>query len=168
MDIFIINSKKADDIDTELLQKFCHKSFAKSKQEKTHSLTYLMLDRILREVYKIENFNIIFDGKKPKLEKNEKNFSVSHSNEYIVIAVSDFDCGIDIEEIKNRDYKKISKRMKFNSDSLESFYMNWTKYEAEYKLGIKSNAIYSFQIPRYTITAASVNRNERFDVFFSL
>ena len=168
MDIFIIDVKKADYIESEILKNFCHKSFTNNDKKKIHCFSYLMLDKILKEVYQIDSCKILFDDKKPKLKDGEKYFSISHSNEYIAIAVSDFDCGIDIEEIKNRDYKKISKRMKFNSDSLESFYMNWTKYEAEYKLGIKSNAIYSFQIPRYTITAASVNRNERFDVFFSL
>lgn len=168
MDIFIIDTKKADNIEPELLKKFCYKNFTQNEKEKIHCLAYLMLDRIFKTVYGIDSPSLIFENKKPKLKNQKKYFSISHSNEYIAITISDFECGVDIEETKNRDYKKISKRMNFKSDSLEDFYLNWTKYESEYKLGSESKSTYSFKIPKYIITAASTNKNESFDVFFSL
>ena len=168
MDIFIIDTKKSDNLEPELLKKFCYKNFANKNREKIHCFSYLMLDKILKEVYEIEGDTILFDDKKPKLRTEKKYFSISHSNEYIAIAFSDFECGIDIEEVKQRDYKKISARMNFDSRSLEDFYSDWTKFEAEYKLDSEPKSMYNFHIPKYAVTAVSTNKNEHFDVFFSL
>ena len=62
-------------------------------------------------------------------------FQISHSEDLIALAFSDTDCGVDIEKIKPRDYKKVSSRMKFECETLEDFYFEWTKFEAKYKLG---------------------------------
>lgn len=167
MDIFVINTEKADFVSEELLSQFGRKEFRDKTQKKIHQFSYLMLDRILKEFYQIENREILND-KKPELKNGEKHFSLSHSGQYIVIAFSDSKCGIDIENIKQRDYKKISKRMKFNSANLKEFYQNWTKYEAKYKLGKTPKSEYEFEIPEYIITAVSGSSDERFDVYYNL
>ena len=113
MDIFIISTKNTDNIANEILNQYSKKSISDKNKRKIHELSYLMLDKIFKEVYKINNCEIIFENKKPFLKSKEKYFSISHSNEYITIAFSDFDCGIDIEEIKQRNYRAISKRMNF-------------------------------------------------------
>jgi 4'-phosphopantetheinyl transferase len=75
-------------------------------------------------------------------------FSLSHSNKIIIIIFSDFDIGIDIEDLKFRKesmekLKKISKRF-FHSDEIKildnaenfikTFYEIWTKKESYLKL----------------------------------
>lgn len=168
MDIFIINIEKANAVSEDLLQEFGNKSFANKQKEKTHRFAYLMLDRILRNFYHIENPDLDCENEKPVLKNKEKYFSISHSGVYIVLGFSNFKCGIDIEQIKHRNYLKISERMGFNSTSLKDFYHNWTEYEANYKLGHESESVYSFEIPEYTVTAVSDNPRETFEVYYNL
>ena len=168
MEIFIIDSRKANSVPQSLLQKFGYGKYYDKNKEKVHQFSYLMTDRILREFYKIENCSLTFQNEKPFLETKEKHFSISHSGVYIAIAFSDFNCGINIEETKPRNYEEISKRMNFESGSLREFYYNWTKYEAEYKLGEKAGSLYTTEIPKYIITAVCVNRDEKFEIYYSI
>ena len=165
MDIFVINTSDADYISPELLEKFRHKEFSNADKLKEHCLSYLMLDRILKEVYKTENRKIIFVNKKPYLATREKFFSLSHSGKYIVICFSDYECGIDIEKIKNRNFNAISDRMNFRCSSLDEFYFEWTKYEAEYKMGEAVKSFKQIQFQDYAVTAVSNNIGESFDIY---
>lgn len=164
MDIYLININCAENIEKNLLNNFCKRNFSNEKKQQIHSLSYLMLDRILKEVYKVKDTKIVFFNKKPYLQTREKFFSISHSGEYIVLCFSDFECGVDIERIKDRDFLAISKRMNFQSKDLEDFYYNWTKYEAQYKLGAESLNDESFRFEGYVITASSVNKDEKFEL----
>ena len=168
MDIFVIKVVDADEVHRELLKEFEKKQISDSKKWNTHCLSYLMVDRILKEVYKIENREIVFKNKKPILKTGEKNFSISHSEDYIALAFSDFDCGIDIEKIKTRDFKKIAKRMNFKCETLEEFYFEWTKFEAEFKLGKdkKNTFVKNYRIGDYVLTVVSENSEEKFELYF--
>ena len=165
MDIFIINTSDADNIKPELLDEFRHKEFKNEKKRKEHCFSYLMLDRILKEVYKIENREIEFINKKPYLKTREKFFSISHSGKYIVIAFSDNECGVDIEIIKDRNFTTIAERMGFECKTLDDFYIEWTRYEAEYKLGCGSSGIKQAKFEDYYITAVSSSPQEVFDIY---
>ena len=57
--------------------------------------------------------------------------------------------------------------MGFDSSTIEEFYVNWTKYEAKYKLGMSPKSVHSFGIPGYMISAASCNKNEDFDTYYN-
>lgn len=168
MDIFIINTDKADSVPTELLNKFGYKNFSNDKKNVIHKFTYLMLDRILKEFYKIQNYSLVFEKNKPMLSTNEKYFSISHSGEYIVLAFSDHKCGVDIEKIKTRNYTKIAARKGFKSASLKEFYFDWTKYEAEYKLCVKSKTSFQYEFPEYVLTAVSINQDETTEIYYNL
>ncbi len=165
MDIFVINTSDSNNISAELLEEFRHKEFSNLKKKKEHCLAYLMLDRILKEVYQIENREIEFINEKPYLKTKEKFFSLSHSGEFIVIALSDFECGVDIEQIKQRNFEAISERMGFNSKTLEDFYFDWTRYEAEYKLGAQAQSLKQTNCKGYSITSVSSNVEETFDIY---
>lgn len=166
MDIFIININALENISNELLEEFAYKKISNKKKWQIHAFSYLMLDRILKEVYKIENRSVCFRDRKPVLESSLKHFSISHSGDYVALAFSDNNCGIDIEKNKNRDFLNIAKRMNFKSSNLQDFYIDWTFFEAEYKLGSKSFATKTFLLENYTLTAVSNNQNERFEVFY--
>lgn len=165
MDIYLININVADNITEELLQQFNLKNYRRGK---IHSLTYLMVDRILREIYKSENREIVFESKKPALKSGEKYLSVSHSGEYIALAFSDSECGIDIEKIKPRNYTKISERMGFKSESLDDFYYNWTEYEAAYKLGSNYSSVSRYKLDNYVLTAVSSDPEEEYELYNSV
>lgn len=165
MDIFIIEIIDADNVHMELLKEFQKKEINNSKKWNQHCLSYLMVDRILRDFYKIENREVIFNGKKPFLKSREKFFSISHSEDYIALAFSNYDCGIDIEKMKLRNFEEISIRMGFKCNTLEDFYNEWTKYEAEYKLGKPAQKFKKCRFEDYIITAASVNIQENFEIY---
>jgi len=163
MDIFIIKTEDANKISEDLLKSFQKKEISNEITRKTHCFSYLMTDRILREVYKIEDREIVFKEERPALKNGGKYFSISHSGEYIVLGFSDYNCGIDIQGVnKNKNWRAISNRMKFESKSEEEFYKNWTTYEALYKLGCTSNNIYHTKIENYFLTAVSENPQEKF------
>lgn len=171
MDIFVIRIEDANNVNEDLLKEFQKKEISNEKKRKTHCFSYFMVDRILREVYKIENREIIFKENKPVLKSGEKHFSISHSGEYTVLGFSDCNCGIDIEKVNNkRDWKAIAERMDFKSQSEEEFYKDWTKYEAEYKLGngVKLENVYQASFDNYCITAVSKNPEEKFDLYLDI
>ena len=165
MRIFIININDYKSIKINDIKKFQHKEISNEKSLYVHCLAYFLLDKILRKKYSIEDREIVFENNKPFLKTNEKQFSISHSNDFITIAISDYDCGVDIEKIKNRDYKKISERMNFDSLSLKDFYKKWTEFEAGYKLTNKKFAsIKNIDLEEYYLTAISSNSEEDFEI----
>ena len=167
MDIFIINTNNADKIPDNMLKQFEHKSISHEQKRKEHCLSYLMLDRILKEVYhiSISDRKPEFKNGKPFLKNKNKCFSLSHSKDYIVAAFSDYNCGIDIELIKERPYIKIAKRMNFQCNTLEEFYQAWTLFEAKYKLNDKDQSRYQFIYENYAISAVSSNIQEKFEIY---
>ena len=165
MDIFIVEKSGADNIDEKVLSEYKKKEISNSDKLKEHCFSYLIADRILEHLYKVPNREIVFENKKPRLKSGEKYFSLSHSGDFIVLGFSDYNCGTDIEKMKERDFSKISKRMKFNANSKEEFYKEWTLYEARYKLGEKENQKHSFTHENHCITSCSTNKNEKFEIY---
>ena len=165
MDIFIIETKDSKNVDINLLKEFQYQEFKNESKFLEHCFSYLMVDRILNNLYDISNREIEFVSGKPFLKTREKYFSISHSGEYIVLAFSDRDCGIDIEEIKERNFAAISKRMGFKSDSKEDFYCEWTKYESEYKLSISPKFTKQFRYENYVISASVPYEQEKFELY---
>lgn len=165
MDVFVIEIVDVDNVHMELLKSFQKKEISDSKKWNEHCFSYLMVDRILRDFYNIENREIVFVGKKPFLKTREKFFSISHSGDYVALAFSDYDCGVDIERIKLRSFEEIAGRMGFKCDTLEGFYNEWTKYEAEYKLGKPAQKFKKFHLEDYILTVASVNVSEDFEIY---
>ena len=62
-----------------------------------------ILADILKKDYGVENCPPILKDEygKPYIENHEVEFNVSHSGEYLAIAVSEFPVGVDIQEPKN-------------------------------------------------------------------
>lgn len=165
MDIFIIEIIDADSVHQKLLLEFKKKNITDAKKLNEHCLSYLMVDRILREFYKIENREVIFNNGKPHLKSGLKHFSISHSGDFIALAFSDCNCGIDIEKSIPRDFKKIAERLKLNCQNLDEFYREWTLFEAKYKLGESIQAKNAYKLGQYTVTAVSANPKEDFEIY---
>ena len=72
MDIFVIEVIDADNVHKELLKEFQKKEISNPKKWNEHCLSYLMVDRILREFYKIDDREVVFDKKKPLLKSGAK------------------------------------------------------------------------------------------------
>ncbi len=70
---------------------------------------------------------------------NGKQFNISHSGNYVIIAVSDTEVGCDVEMLKNVDYERLGRivfhenelvAIKNAEDKQECFYRFWTMKEA--------------------------------------
>lgn len=168
MDIYIIETSNVEKVKLETLKQFQKKEINDEEKWKVHCLSYLLVDKFLEEVYGIQSREIVFEKGKPILIDGGKHFSISHSEDIIAIAFSDSNCGVDIEKIKLREFKKISDRMKFNAETLGEFYQEWTKYEALYKLGknVEYGSVANFDLDNYALTAVSEDPCEEFELFF--
>jgi 4'-phosphopantetheinyl transferase len=173
MDVFIIEIVDADNVHMELLKSFQKKEISNPKRWNAHCLSYLMLDRILRDFYKIENREIQFIDNKPVLASGEIQFSISHSGDFIALAFSNLPCGVDIEKIKDRPFEKIAQKMNFNSTNLTEFYKEWTKYEASGKcIGFNSSKIdldklntQNYIFGDYALGVVSTNSQEQIEIY---
>lgn len=122
-----------------------------------------------------KNIEVIYEDKKPVISGDELFCSVSHSGAYAVCVISKDVVGIDIEQIKDRDFGALSKRY-FNTIVLDSssFYAKWTISEAKFKATgehildllkteITDVKVFDF-IPQYILAIYSKNID---DVIFS-
>lgn len=107
----------------------------------------------------------------PKIIPNESRYiSVTHTDTYIAIAVSDKPVGIDSEMInERRNYRAIAKKMCWKGDlSLTQFYKKWTEYEARFKANIGESAtVRYYDIFKGAITAL-VSDNDELVEFYPL
>lgn len=104
---------------------------------------YYLLTKILKENYQIDIFEeTIIENDFGKLDLNKIHFNISHSNNLIVLIISKYECGIDVEEINDKiDIDKMSKRIysnqeqvdSLNEDKVDFFFKTWTKKEAYFK-----------------------------------
>lgn len=168
MEIYIIETSNISKVQAETLDKYQKKEFSDENKRKIHCLSYLLVDKFLEEVYDIKSREIVFEEGKPILIDGGKHFSISHSEDFIAIAFSDSNCGVDIEKIKLREFKKIAERMKFEAETLGEFYEEWTKYEALYKLGknIEYGSIANFDLDDYALTAVSEDPCEEYELYY--
>ena len=107
---------------------------------------------------------IIHKNGKPVSKKENCYLSLSHSHQYVVLAVAGQPIGVDIEKIStNRPFQAIAKRLNFKENlSCDEFYQSFTAYEADFKLGSKFKAPYH-QFTRYNdfmLCISSINKEE--------
>lgn len=83
----------------------------------------------------------------PYILNVDEKISISHSQNYFVLAISNQNVGVDIECIKERAFESIAR--KFLDDDitdLRQFYSEWTKLESQYKHGGTDGSLRSFEV----------------------
>ena len=114
-------------------------------QKKKETLKYsrVLLKYLLSNFYKKDS-QILEDNGKPYID-DELHFSISHSQNILVIAFDEYPIGIDIEySLKDRKYNDLLKQMGCEATrdiSKEEFYKIWTIYEADFKSSIHQENI---------------------------
>lgn len=160
MEIYYINTEKfLKSHDTEFLRKFSQgKEFKSLKRFVQYSIGRYLVKSVAKVVYNLSDTEIVIDNDKPKFKNGGVFFSISHSGNYVAAAFDNSPCGLDIEEMKPRDFEALSARYEKDFQTAEDFYKFWTEYEAEIKLQEKTQASYScvFQ-ENFMLTAASAN-----------
>ncbi len=138
----------------------CENFEGDKQNKKQHNAGRYIVEYVAKNILKLENSEIIIENKKPKFKYSDIKFSISHSDCWVVVAFSKNEIGVDIEKIKQRDYKALAERMNFElkEDSLSDFYRCWTIYEAEYKLQQKAKSVKTIDFKNeYKISIASVD-----------
>lgn len=70
------------------------------------------------------------DGKKPRFDRDDVHFNLSHSHGVVMLAISHSPIGVDIEKVRDIDYKKIDF---VDADDVDDFFEKWTMRESYLK-----------------------------------
>lgn len=80
-------------------------TFSSQRRKKEWSATRALLRCVLGDNVKIS----YSENHAPRLVGINKSISISHTTDYVSIAISDFKCGIDIE-LRERDFEKVERK----------------------------------------------------------
>ena len=145
------------------LEKFSDgKNFSNIERYIEHLCWLYLVNFAAKNHLNINNPKIIYNGKKPILQSQEYNFSVTHSENIVAVGFSKHKIGIDIEKMKNRNFEKLARRYNI-SPNKEDFYKFWTTYEAEIKLGDKAKNIFSQIIEKDYMLTCICNSKDKID-----
>lgn len=154
----------------EIFYLYLDKFNGQTKRIKEYNAGRYIVEYAAKNFFNIKNLEIEIINDKPKYKYSDIQFSISHSHNIAAVCFDKHPVGFDIEFIKQRDFIPIAKRMNFvlKENTLNEFYREWTKFEAEYKLQQKSKNFFSslFQ-EKYIMTVASGN-DDKISVNFHL
>lgn len=128
-----------------------------------------IVDYVGKNIYNIPNRSLTIEKNKPKFTHSDIKFSISHSNNIVAVAFDDYSVGIDIEQMKDRDFSKLGNHYGINTDNKTEFYKKWTQLEAEIKIQAKAEQTYTTEFENdYMLTIATANPQKTEYVFEKL
>ncbi len=161
MDVFYLKKDKfLASIDINSLEKYSDGRIYHCREKYLEHLCGLFLTKyVAKTYYNLENNDIILKNHKPYFKNTDKLFfSISHSNNIVMVAFNSRNIGLDVEYMYPRNYTKILERYGRNikNPTRQDFYRFWTFHEAEIKLGAEPKSIYSaFLDEDYVYTCVS-------------
>ena len=139
-----VNDKNIIDVDDKTKERINRVKSLERKQELFGS--YLLLKDILEANYNIniKDIELVYnENGKPSIKDSNIHFSLSHSNNIVILAVSDHEIGIDIElisDVKDNLVKKVLTKEELNiysklrsKEKNKYFFEVWTSKEASIK-----------------------------------
>lgn len=132
-------------LDYETNKDYINRIFQKKhpQAQKESLCALILLDFALQSSYGIQEKLIISKTEidKPYFKNSDVKFSISHSEDYVAVAVSDNEIGVDIEKItdKSRDnmidrfFLPSEQEFYYNSEDKAAFAVLWTRKEAYLK-----------------------------------
>ena len=128
------------------------------KRKLQSALGRYLTKQIAEVFYNIQDTEIIIENDKPKFKNSEICFNISHTENVVAIAFNDKPLGLDVEYIKERDFKTLFARFNIDLDDKDLFYQFWTEYEAEYKIQAETKQKICFKLlPDYMLSLFSSN-----------
>ena len=85
--------------------------YKKVERLKSSIIGEILLNGLLKENYNCDYENLIFslnDNNKPYIKDKKIFYNISHSYNYIITAISDYEIGVDIEKIRKTSIKTIN------------------------------------------------------------
>lgn len=147
MEIFYLKkSEFLSAVKTESLKHFCQRDFKSVNKELEHCCARFLTQFTAKHVFGVQNLEIAVGKGKPYFVSNEIYFSISHSQDIVLVVFNDSNTGADVEFMKERsDYEAIMKRFgeAANNPTTQEFYRFWTLHEAEIKLNSPIKSLFS-------------------------
>lgn len=102
-----------------------------------HLMGLYLVKFVGKNFFNLKDTTIVLKNRKPYFLDSKIFFSITHSNDIILAAFETSNIGVDVEYMKERDYKALLERYgeNINNPTKEQFYKFWTKEEAKFKLG---------------------------------
>ena len=114
---------------------------------------------IAKHFYEISDTEIIIENNKPYFKSKEIFFSISHSNDIVLVAFNNKNIGVDVEFLcERKNYKAIMERYGkiVHNPSRVDFYKFWTIHEAEIKLNSEIKSLFSSRLGKdYIVSCVS-------------
>ena len=128
------------------------------KKKLQSELGKYIVDYVGEKIYNISDRTFIVEKNKPKYKYSDIQFSITHSNDIVAVAFSDYSVGLDIEYMKERDFSKLGNHYDINTDNKIEFYKKWTQLEAEIKIQAKTEQTHTTVFEDdYMLTITSSN-----------
>ncbi len=161
MEIYYINTDEfLKTRDTDYLLRYAEgREFKSFKRFTQFAMGRFLVKTVAKKLYGLADTEIVIENDKPKFKNGGIFFSISHSGNFVAAAFDTAECGLDIEEMKQRDFEALSARYDREFHTAEDFYKFWTEYEAEIKLQQKAADSYSCVFRQnFMLTAVSGNK----------
>ena len=138
--------------------------FKVDKRKLEFSLDRFLLFYIAKNVYSSLYPEVLIKHSKPYFKNLNVHFSISHSKNIVLICFDNYENGVDVEFIKDRNFTKLFEyyNIKDIPANRVNFYRFWTEYEAKVKLKseVKSSLTGLF-LNNFMLSVAS---NHSFDI----
>ncbi len=162
MEVFYLKKEEfLNSINIKSLEEFSDgRAYSSEVKYEQHLCGLFLTKFIAKNVYGLKNTDIVLRGAKPVFASNKMNFSISHSNNIVLVAFNNFNIGADVEFMRRRDYKDILQRYTDTPEdpTREEFYRFWTLHEAQIKLDNEPRALFSAILEKdYMFTCVSDN-----------
>lgn len=132
-----------------------------SKKKLQSALGRYLAKEVAKVFYSIEDTEIIVENDKPKFKNADLCFNISHSNNIVAVAFDTYPLGLDVEHMKERNFKALLERYNITSNDKELFYQFWTEYEASIKIQSEIKQKLCFKLKEdYMLSLFSSNPDE--------
>ena len=132
-----------------------------SKKKLQSALGRHIVKEVARIFYDVNDTEIIIENNKPKFKNADLCFNISHSNNIVAVAFDVLPLGLDVEYIKERNFKLLLERYNIASNDKEFFYQFWTEYEASIKIQDEIKQKLCFKLKEdYMLSLFSSNPDE--------
>lgn len=85
------------------------------------------------------------DGEKPRFDTDEAYFNLSHTDGVVMLGISHAPIGVDIEKIRDIDFKKFDF---IDAANIEEFFEKWTERESYLKFTGEGLSAFRREIPK--------------------
>ena len=162
---FIKSSEFKKYLDEKTINYFLNgNNFKSQKRIEQYCLGRFLINYVLKNFYAIDDIELIIENNKPCLKNKKIEFSLSHSENIVLVAFSKNPIGADIEIIKNRNFKALISyyNLKLQDIDAELFYRLWTRYEAFIKIQDRPNTELTFKLlDKYMVTLCTKENTDK-------